>query len=374
VKDSLGIRNDTDPRSAVRSAQVLHKEAAEVIQKNLRETAKQISIEARADGVIVLTGSTDSMENKLEISRLIRQLSGCAGVDNKVSVQLIEQNGQRLVRVMRDGSYLVPSSALGLRPASVIASSSPPQKVELASLPKSPAPANQPLPSIQSLPTPLPPSSLQGGTTDALAPPKLPVKWGRPSGGWETQMSQLEAARGLPTGSRASTTSHADFAEGRRASAPDMNWRQPGGNEESEPKSTSATIEHDAPKTTSASSPAVPPLRSSRRWPPAYVTGKPASEGKPGVIIFEDDPPPSKNAPAAPVTRPSIVPSTLLNQVKSLCGRQARDVSVTPQQDGSLLVKLKVANRTIEDQLTRKILTIPDMSSPKVRLMMEVEP
>jgi hypothetical protein len=49
-------------------------------------------------------------------------------------------------------------------------------------------------------------------------------------------------------------------------------------------------------------------------------------------------------------------------------------VSVNIQNDGTLLVKVKVANRSLQDQLERKIVTIPDMASPRVRLFMEVEP
>jgi hypothetical protein len=403
VKDSLGIRSDSDQRPNVRPAPVLRQEGGELLQKSLRGAAKQISLEARADGVIVLTGSTDSMESRVEASQLFRQLSGCTGVDNKLTVEQIEQNGHRMVKVTRDGSLLVPSSVLKLQSAPLNNNATHSEKVELANFPVASATANQTAPRNVPPPPPLPGDSLNGKgdelqlptaivprqsntptkpstenmgrDADALAATKLPVKWRRPAGNWETQLSQLETARKPPTPSRTDTASHADFAVARTMPAPDMTWRNPGGNEESEPKSTMASNDYDAPsKNMLAPTQSGPPLRSSHHWPPAYVTGRPISEGRPGVILFEDDTLVSKAATAPPVTRPAIVPSNLLRQVKSLCGRQARDVSVNIQNDGTLLVKVKVANRSLEDQLSRKILTIPDMGSPKVRLMMEVEP
>ncbi len=408
VKDSLGIRNDLDPRPAVRPAQVLRQEGAELVQRNLSEISKQISLEARADGVIVLTGSTDSLETKLEVSRLFRQLSGCTGVENKLTIAQIEQNGQHMVKITRDGSLLVPSTAISLR--SLPSNSTEPcsEKVELASFPAASRAANQ-QPASNVLPqTPVPVSSVNakqdepllptalapqqsitqakspsgdvGGNIDAAVPPKLPVKWGRPTGSWETQLNQLETARSPSTPGRTNTESHADFAEARTAPASDMTWRRPGGNEESEPSRATPTIDSDPPsKSMPIPTPSGPPLRSSRRWPPAYATGKPASEGRPGIITFEDEEPVaapvSRTAPPTPaVTRPAVVPANLLRQVKSACGRQARDVSVVVQRDGSLLVKVKVANRTLEDQLSRKILSIPEMSLPQVRLWWEIEP
>jgi len=68
------------------------------------------------------------------------------------------------------------------------------------------------------------------------------------------------------------------------------------------------------------------------------------------------------------------VPAELQRQIQSLCGRQARDVVVAAQYDGSVLVRVKVANHAIEDQLSRKILALPEMQSWQVRLLIEIEP
>jgi hypothetical protein len=114
------------------------------------------------------------------------------------------------------------------------------------------------------------------------------------------------------------------------------------------------------------------PLDRPFHWPPAYDV-QPKSgrlgvitfedSGSPGVITFEDEPDPK-----------SAMMANLKRQVLSICGKQVRDVFVEAQDDGNVMVKVKVANPSNEDRLTRKILTIPEMGSPKVRLTMDVSP
>ncbi|HWG45539.1 MAG TPA: hypothetical protein VN688_22440 [Gemmataceae bacterium] len=117
-------------------------------------------------------------------------------------------------------------------------------------------------------------------------------------------------------------------------------------------------------------------IRPVRRWPPAYATqSNETDKGQPGVIVFEDEPAPKPAAQAAAtgVLRP-IVPENLKRQVMAVCGRKASDVLVERQRDGSVLVKVKVANARTERQLLNKILTIPEMSAPNVHLATNIGP
>jgi len=267
------------------------------------------------------------------------------------------------------------------------------------------------------LPTPVPPkpaktptkpeSETRGNAPDALRAPKLPVKWGHPATNWASQAKKLEpinapAARtsaeqakmptpiapsqpaetkkplGPEAESKARTASKKaspPFAETRVAPTPAMTWRRPGSEEGSEPKSQPVTKPTDRlPSADAKPKPALATvsISSSRRWPPAYA---PESQGHPGVIIFDDDPPPPpKPRPAALGTSHPIVPADLQRRVKSICGWKAREVTVATQPDGIVLVKVKVANLSVEDQMTRKILSIPEMTSPKVRLLIDVGP
>ncbi len=92
------------------------------------------------------------------------------------------------------------------------------------------------------------------------------------------------------------------------------------------------------------------------------------------MIAFEEALPPPKPEPTVIAKSRSLEPAELQRQIKSLCDRQAREVVAAVQKDGVILVRVKVANRSIEDQLSRKILSLPEMTSPRVRLMMEIEP
>jgi hypothetical protein len=540
VNDGLRIQSNLSMRPALRPARVLQQEGVKLLQKNFGEPARLMALNVRANGVIDVTGPIDSMESKLAVSRLFRQLPGCFGVINELTVQPVLRDGQRVVQVTRDGSIVVPPSALGRgperpaafppvpampKPVAPALSAAAPAPLPKASQPtripeKKPSPPAGQQPTILPSPTPLPTSSLEaqkdelrlpsavppkpastqpkpkpetiGSVSDTSTELKLPVKWGRPTMSWESQVKQLEAtnaspASPTPSAPRASgeeakmptpvsaasrpaetkwsrilpaestsicvnKTPHLDFAETRavptaewsaaglpaatasspvsasagtpsakvpaqrpkepepRASAspaqaekrpavpvpfptpmPAMTWRPPGNSEESEPRVQTATKPTDtlpsAPaKPRPARMPAVRTLSSPRRWPPAYETRPPESKGRPGVIFFDDDPPPpSKPAPVAagtshpivPVaagTSHPIVPADLQRQVQSICGRQAREVTVEMQHDGFLLVRVKVPSLSVESQLTPKILAIPAMTSPKVRLLMNVGP
>jgi hypothetical protein len=437
--DGLKIQPNLSVRSPLRPSRQLQQEAAELLSKVLGEPAKQMTLDARPNGVLVVTGTIDSVESKLEISRLFRRLPGCTAVLNELTVEPILHDGQRLVRVTRNGLLLAPPSALALDLGPSSSANS-----QLTFLPPlTPAVSNSAtqeggshLPRIltkqPSLPTKPAPEKIGDGW-EAFAPSKLPVKWGHPAEGWEAQAKDLETVHkqrrsttpplayqqqtptpaqplakpadfvwqaqpvppqdqmptpveGAGKSGRAGARSHPNFAEMRPTpEEPVMTWRRPGGNEESEPKAAPVAMEPQASahrekelpaetRSTVAASPAVSPLHSPRRWPSAYVTGSPPSPGRPGTIVFEEEPSPSKSVPAVIATTPPLAPAELQRRIKSLCGRQARDVVITLNHDGSALVRVKVANHSIEEQLSRKILALPEMNSSRVRLLMEIEP
>jgi hypothetical protein len=436
--DGLKIQPNLSIRSPLRPPRQLQQEAVELLHKELGEPAKQMSLEARPNGTIVLTGPIDSVESKLEISRLFRRLPGCTAVLNELTVGPILHDGQRLARVTRNGLLLVPPSALPLdlgppAPSSQPLTVLPPLRPAANSLVAQEGELHLPNTLAKQPKTPAKPIAERiGNGWEAFAPSKLPVKWGRPVDSWEAQAKDLETAHERPAlaapqlahqqgptpaqplpkpadfawkaqpvlsqdkapapirtaskSGRTDTHSRPNFAETRSVpEGPAMTWRRLGGSEESESKAALATTEPQAdahngkgPPTdvhrSVVASPAGPPLHAPRRWPPAYVTGSPPSQGRPGIIVFEGEAASPKSAPARIATTLPLAPADLQRQIKSLCGRQARDVTVIKNHDGSILVQVKVANRTIEDQLARKVLALPEMNSPQVKLLMEIEP
>jgi hypothetical protein len=541
VADALQIRANMIVRPPLRPARVLQQEAAELLQKNFGEPAQRMSLGVRTNGVIVLAGPIDSVESKLEISRLFRRLPGCFGVVNGLTVQRVARDGQHVVLVTNDGSMVVPSSALELesvqpavpplvmpQPKPVVVAPSPVAPLPSAYLPSAVPPVPLPPPpqvsaneppaptgrqsNIPPLPpltlasaTPLPAKSLEAQKDELRLPtpvppkpaperigcvpytpsePKLPVKWTSLAPNWESQVNKLEpvnappasaapptarqqaelplpsailpkpaperngcvphtpsepkppvnctsyapnresqvnklepvnappdspappaapqqaetppwtspaarpaetkwaravAANSEPSGT--SNSSRPNIAETQAPSAPAMTRHRPGASEESEIKASTVPVKKETPLNAplrpklASVAPPQRSLSSSRRWPPAYEPSPPPSKGRPGLIVFDDDPaPPPKPLHVATATPPAIVPDKLQRQVKSACGWQARAVTVETQSDGIVLVRVKVPNLSVEDQLTRKILAIPEMTGPKVRLMMDVGP
>jgi osmotically-inducible protein OsmY len=470
--DALRIQPKLSVQSILRPQSAVLQDGFELLRKELHGQASQMSLEVRPNGVVVLTGPIDSVESKLEISKLLRRLPGCTAVINELLVEPVLLDGQRMVRVMRNNMLFLPPSVLGQEqdapaqdaPAKVMEKRTPQNAVPQLIPSARPRPAMSPtvplgtgnldsrqgelqLPAAvvtkpSNTPNRAAPEKL-GGDWEAFAPSKLPVKWGRPAGSWEAQTKELEEGNSLPKEklvqtarkqdpkpshpeskpeelvwtrptpqpqdkmpspiryvsrpdetstanapatssrrSRAITRFSQNFAEMRQAPEPVVTGRRPGDNEASEPKSPLPTKDSIPAKSNDVSAipepsrhPSGLSLQSSRRWPPAYVAGPPRSKGQLGIITFEDDPaPPTKTKTAVIATARPIAADQLQRQIKSLCGRQALEVVAAVQHDGSVQVRVKVANRTIEDQLSRKILSLPEMNSPRARLLMEIEP
>jgi hypothetical protein len=67
-------------------------------------------------------------------------------------------------------------------------------------------------------------------------------------------------------------------------------------------------------------------------------------------------------------------PAKLQARVRSACGLRARDVQVQRQADKTLLVTVRLPNTKAQDEAIKKIMELPEMTSPQVRLVVEVKP
>ena len=106
-----------------------------------------------------------------------------------------------------------------------------------------------------------------------------------------------------------------------------------------------------------------------------------------GTVVFSDSPAPSAILPvrgrpagaslAVPVSGHSAAaPSAarLKQKVLSVCAGQAREVRVEPRPDNSLLVTIKVPDAETEKNLLGRVLQLPEMTAPNVRVFVEVAP
>jgi hypothetical protein len=532
VADGLKIQAGWNVRPPVRGAEALQKEGVELLSKHLGALAWPIHVEARSSGVVVLTGPINSIEEKLAVCKLFRQLAGCTGIIDRLNVPPILRDGQRVVAVTKDSSLTAPPMAAmtkSLPPAAIprgepaVVSVSKPVRSSLdaqdgelrmptivtakpaaiqptaagakaddAGSLKPPAPliksgqsdpgretvksgeklSKAPEKTSPALTKPVVPwAADSAGKTDnthAVKPPPPVMKWGEPAMSWESQTKPKTDADTVkepngkttpagPVEKRTSKPAHKSkpevFASEQKpakssngstgasvvltAPTTPQRWQRPGSSEESEPRVEPAPAKgiivfDEEPVTKPVTKPlpapaatATPAVRPSRRplmpeaiartapaaapatlperrsvrdngvppprrvptpattavvrldrpsrWPPAYdVRPAQPKDGRPGVLIFDDEPAPVPNEKTA-MKRP-VVPAELQRQIAAVCGRKAHDVRVEVQRDGSVQVRVKVASASISDQLTHKILTIPEMASPSVHLTMDISP
>jgi hypothetical protein len=98
VCDKVRIQANLVVTSPPRPPLMLQQEAAELLEQNLGELGLEMYVGVQPDGLIVVAGSVDSLENKLAVSRLFRRLSGCRGVVNELIVQSVPHGGPPVVQ------------------------------------------------------------------------------------------------------------------------------------------------------------------------------------------------------------------------------------------------------------------------------------
>lgn len=139
-------------------------------------------------------------------------------------------------------------------------------------------------------------------------------------------------------------------------------------------------------------------------WPAAHVAKPtPTAYVTSGVVVFPDDEEPVKPVratvkptaepakampvaePMVPLPRPAPMPpapiamttpaSTALKQkVEKACGKLARDVQVTSDVAKGLNIIVKCANSDVAQQVTERVLQLPELLDPKVKLEVYVGP
>jgi hypothetical protein len=106
-------------------------------------------------------------------------------------------------------------------------------------------------------------------------------------------------------------------------------------------------------------------------WPSAHdLHSPPKAYETTGTVTFDDGLP---SEPSGPLTGP-VTPLKLKQKVEAVCGKQAREVHVVIQPDKSLRLLVKPASAAVKNELTEKILKIPEVASPDVHFEMDIAP
>jgi hypothetical protein len=130
VSDALKIHTKLSMRVAGIAPAELEKAAVDLLTEGFPEVIEGIEVKAKASGQITVSGSARSYEEKLNVSRHLRRLTGCTSVLNQLKVIPVVRDGSSLTMVTADGQHLVPNEiaeeGMSVTPAKPIVTGSKP--------------------------------------------------------------------------------------------------------------------------------------------------------------------------------------------------------------------------------------------------------
>jgi hypothetical protein len=412
VVDKLQLHSMLTLCSPAGASDELQEGAATLLVESFGAAVVGLEIKTAANGQIVLDGSCESYEQKLAISKKLRGLHGCCSVDNRLTVHSVMRDGRMVTLVTEDGSVLLPADVpsapalaaynnVEMQPP--IALPSPPPPIVSAPLPK----ITPPLPLVQKMnvppaptqgfkpvPPPLPPPVSPSPPSVVMKTDPLPVL---PPLKTETNVSAVQKVdvppppiiKPLTFSSVPPSPSLAMKIDTPPALPPLPSVKPvppaaapmapPLTNVPAYTKPTVDSSPITQAKATDVVSNSLPPIPAASvkttmppgggQWPPAHESRPPQTAyATRGVALFDEDlpqPPPALSRETAAVIKQKIA---------AVCGSHAKDVVVETKSDGILHVIVKTASRNENNDLTNKILVLPEMSSPNVKLEYQLAP
>jgi hypothetical protein len=335
VTDGLKVYGDAKVRPTLRGVEYLQTEGKALLDRNHGDARHPLHLSAQPNGMVAVTGSVYSVEEKLVVSRLFCRLAGCTGVLNQLTVLPVLRDGQRVVRVTRDGALTMPETAMQAQTGNVPAAAKAPAmlpapkpaapiaspKVEIPKvdikeeelhLPSKVAPAPsraqtatliggepgakttiQATPVSKSKPAILPAEEAKPGDVDILAAPKVPANWSRGVITWDNDPPSKSATSPAP---KAATGTQGVIS-----------W-------ESEPPAKPQTS--PAPKAPASSSRGVivwesePPKPPKGPSTPTAISSPPATVNRAPAAMRWESEMKAKPAALAPTPPPAIAPRT----------------------------------------------------------------
>ncbi len=286
--------------------------ASELLAEDLGDQATGLEVTAKDNGIVTIKGAVLSIEDKLTVSRKMRQVSGCCVVVNLVNVTSVYRAGHTVA----DGTLPTTSKKSAPQPYSTGAVATTPS-------------------------TPLVIAKPTGG--ESVKVPVQPEKKPAPPAGWSEKPANADAPKEVAM---------PKTVVSEKPPSPHLPWAA----------ESAKTNKPDGSK-----------------WPEAFEekTAK-AAYATSGTVVFDDElaptAPPLKPTPGTDTLAPlpTAAASKLKKQIETVCGKQARDVQVEVKADKMLHVTVKVADPKTQVALTDKILQLPEMATPNVRLEMQV--
>ncbi len=328
VVDALSVANQSGRKAS--SNEELRRAAVAHLVRAFGQRAAGFDVQIQDNGQLVLGGSVPSVEDKVAISRCLRELPGCHGVLNRLNVPPVTHAGQTVTLVSQDGHHMVA----GALPAPALA----PHAVQPVSAPPVQEP-EPPLPRVApSAPTYVLPSGLPPAQPARSLPAASPSWYSRPVG-YAAPAPTATSTPVLPAQERSPLFPYLARLTGRQA-AP-------------------------AAATPAPTPPAQPvaPVPAAVSWPPAHA-GSPRPTPVTQVSVTMQ----------APTAGGPVSAIRLQQVVTSACGPLARNVEVALQSDRTLVVKVLATSPAAEKQLLDRLMQVPEVTSPGVRLEVDVLP
>jgi hypothetical protein len=135
IADGLKIHPRLAMRSAGVSPEILQQAVADALRKAFPEVADGLAVKTTITGQVTVAGTAHSFEEKLEISRHLRCVSGCMCVNNQVNVPGMPAATPNM-NITAEGQQKVPTETLG-QPQAVTAPN--PMNTPATLLPAAPA-------------------------------------------------------------------------------------------------------------------------------------------------------------------------------------------------------------------------------------------
>jgi len=377
VSDLVTINsNIVSPKSGAPTEELTERAKALLADVNYRIIGLKIA--AHDDGEVTIRGVVKSMEDKLKVSRKLRQLDGCSAVVNQLLLPAVPRDERQ--------------TTIKAKPVSAPDNLDTTQQT-ISHQSSAPADKNVRRPYVASGAVTINDTSIEKPL--AITKPSLV---GSVSYSYQGSTSQYPAAQTdknirLPYAASGAVTINDASIENKLPPAPVV-VTKPAVTATEPPLATkSAVIVTQPPLATKpavivtqpplATKPAVTPVpvpdtdvakASARSQAAATPLEKidHASYVASGAVVFDDDleAPAAPTLPAAPATKSSHA-AKLKSQVESVCGKSAK-VDVTVKTDNTIHVKVSVKDSKTQTSLADKILQMPEMAMSDIRLEMEL--
>jgi hypothetical protein len=310
------------------SAEQLRQAAVRLLVQQCGARAAGFEVLAQEDGQVRVGGSVPSVEDKVAVSRCLRKLPGCTCVINRLSVVPTTHDGQTVTLVSTDGKQMVKGA---LPPFAGDGAGQPAAEDASPHLPR--VTAN--VPGLY-VPSGLPPVR---GPQSATAVTSV---------AWYTGMTGPAAP---PPGSPYCP-----------ACVREMDMSPP-----AKPPRFPLLARVGASLGMTPATPAAPAPTAYPAEPPAVT-----APARPQRVVPVSAPQP----PAAPAvySAGSVSASRLQKAVQAACGSLATKVEIIMQRDRSLTVRVQASSPAAERQLVDRLMRVPEVVSPGVRLEVEVMP